>query len=175
MTLRAPESSAPVQAKRSIWLALLPCAALLIVAAILVRRLPRNPQERYWRPKDPSEELLSGVDALIHLAGASIAGRFTPARKREIFDSRIVPTRRLAELAAVSATGEGIRQTSARLFRRLQSRYAELRAAWLADWLERELLGELLAELQAGAVVAQSPAMRTAAQYHCGCPACRTR
>ena len=73
----------------------------------LVRRPPRNPQERYWRPEDPSEELLSGVDALIHLAGASIAGRFTPARKREIFDSRIVPTRRLAELAAVSATGQG--------------------------------------------------------------------
>jgi uncharacterized protein (TIGR01777 family) len=72
-----------------------------------VRRLPRNPRERYWRPEDPSEELLSGVDALIHLAGASIAGRFTPARKREIFDSRIVPTRRLAELAAVSAMGAG--------------------------------------------------------------------
>jgi hypothetical protein len=63
--------------------------------------------------------------------------------------------------AIVSATGEGIRQTSARLFRRLQTRYAELRASWLAEWLERELLGELLSELHAGAVVAQSTAMRT--------------
>jgi uncharacterized protein len=73
----------------------------------LVRRLPRHAGERFWWPEDPNGELLSGVDALIHLAGASIAGRFTPARKREIFDSRTVPTRRLAELAAASATNGG--------------------------------------------------------------------
>jgi hypothetical protein len=35
MTLRAPESTAPVQTKRSIWLALLPCAALLIASTML--------------------------------------------------------------------------------------------------------------------------------------------
>jgi len=69
----------------------------------LVRRLPRHAGERYWRPDDPGPDLLSGVDAVIHLAGASIAGRFTPARKQEIRDSRIIPTRRLAELAAASA------------------------------------------------------------------------
>ncbi len=40
---------------------------------------------------------------MIHLAGASIAGRFSPEHKQEIRDSRITPTRRLAELAAVSA------------------------------------------------------------------------
>jgi len=62
--------------------------------------------------------------------------------------------------AMVSATGEGLKQTSARLFRRLQTRYTELRATWLAEWLERELLGELLAELHSGAVVAESAAMR---------------
>ena len=39
---------------------------------------PRHAGERYWRPEDPGAELLSGVDAVIHLAGASIAGRFTP-------------------------------------------------------------------------------------------------
>src|SRR5689334_10628847 len=66
----------------------------------LVRRPPRRPGERYWRPEDPAPELLDGVDALIHLAGASIGGRFTPARKAEIRDSRILPTRRLAELAS---------------------------------------------------------------------------
>jgi len=65
----------------------------------LVRRLPR-PGERYWRPEDPGPELLTGVDAVIHLAGASIGGRFTADRKREIRDSRIGPTRRLADLAA---------------------------------------------------------------------------
>jgi uncharacterized protein len=75
----------------------------------LVRRLPRHAGERYWRPEDPGPELLDGVDAVIHLAGASIGGRFTPERKAGIRDSRILPTRRLAELAAASqeSTGQG--------------------------------------------------------------------
>ena len=68
----------------------------------LVRGLPRH-GERYWRPEDPAAELLDGVDAVIHLAGASIGGRFTPVRKNEIRASRILPTRLLAELAAASA------------------------------------------------------------------------
>jgi uncharacterized protein len=70
----------------------------------LVRRPARNEGERQWRPEEPEPTLLNGVDALIHLAGASIGGRFTPERKREIADSRITPTRRLAELAAATAT-----------------------------------------------------------------------
>jgi uncharacterized protein len=37
---------------------------------------------------------------LIHLAGASIAGRFTESHGAAIRDSRIGPTRRLAELIA---------------------------------------------------------------------------
>ena len=72
----------------------------------LVRRLPGAGQ-RYWRPEDPAPELLDGVDAVIHLAGASIGGRFTAERKNEIRDSRILPTRRLAELAAASAPPPG--------------------------------------------------------------------
>lgn len=71
----------------------------------LVRRLPRHAGERYWRPDDPSLETLSGVDAVIHLAGASIAGRFTDAHKQQIRDSRIGPTRKLAELAADTNPG----------------------------------------------------------------------
>jgi uncharacterized protein len=70
----------------------------------LVRRLPRHAGERYWRPEDPGPELLYGVDAVIHLAGASIGGRFSPERKKEIRDSRILPTRLLAERAAQAVT-----------------------------------------------------------------------
>ena len=79
--------------------ALLTTSGHLVVP--LVRRLPRA-GERYWRPEDPAAELLDGVDAVIHLAGASIGGRFTAERKHEIRTSRIQPTRRLAELAAAA-------------------------------------------------------------------------
>ncbi|MEV0945027.1 TIGR01777 family oxidoreductase [Rhodococcus sp. NPDC049939] len=66
----------------------------------LVRHAPRTPNERRWNTSDPAEDLLDGVDAVIHLAGASIAGRFTDSHRRAIRESRIAPTRRLAELAA---------------------------------------------------------------------------
>ena len=66
----------------------------------LVRREPAGAGERRWEPTDPASDLLDGVDAVVHLAGESIAGRFTEAHRRAIRDSRIEPTRRLAELAA---------------------------------------------------------------------------
>lgn len=66
----------------------------------LVRHDPRGADERRWRPESPDRSLLDGVDAVVHLAGASIAGRFTEAHKRDIRDSRVEPTRRLAELVA---------------------------------------------------------------------------
>jgi uncharacterized protein len=72
----------------------------------LVRRLPRHAGERYWRPDDPGPELLDGIDVVIHLAGASIGGRFTEERKNEIRDSRILPTRLLAQRAAQAGTGQ---------------------------------------------------------------------
>ncbi|WP_409428446.1 TIGR01777 family oxidoreductase [Mycobacterium sp. SMC-11] len=71
----------------------------------LVRRTAANPGERQWNPDDPDRDLLAGVDAVIHLAGASIAGRFTAEHRRVIRDSRIGPTRKLAELVAATAAG----------------------------------------------------------------------
>jgi uncharacterized protein (TIGR01777 family) len=64
----------------------------------LVRGSARGPDERQWNPDDPDPQLFGGVDAVIHLAGASIAGRFTDKHRDAIRDSRIGPTRRLAEL-----------------------------------------------------------------------------
>ncbi|MEX2121369.1 MAG: GTPase domain-containing protein [Pirellulales bacterium] len=61
--------------------------------------------------------------------------------------------------AVVTATGEGVKQAAARLFRRLQTGYAERRAGWLAGWLERELLGGLLDDLRAGAEAPESQAV----------------
>jgi uncharacterized protein len=71
----------------------------------LVRHPATTSTERQWDPADPDPELLTGVDAVIHLAGASIAGRFTEGHRAAIRDSRIGPTRRLAELIANSADG----------------------------------------------------------------------
>lgn len=55
---------------------------------------------RHWDPASPAPDLLNGVDAVIHLAGAPIFGRFTDSHKAAIRDSRVGPTRRLAEVAA---------------------------------------------------------------------------
>ena len=73
----------------------------------LVRHAARGADQREWNPDRPAPDLLSGVDAVVHLAGASIAGRFTSAHKTAIRDSRIGPTRRLAEVAARSDDGPG--------------------------------------------------------------------
>lgn len=64
----------------------------------LVRRPPSGPDERYWDTEQPADNLLDGVDAVIHLAGASIAGRFTDGHRHAVRGSRIGPTRALAAL-----------------------------------------------------------------------------
>jgi uncharacterized protein (TIGR01777 family) len=71
----------------------------------LVRRPARSKDERQWRADAPAPDLLSGVDAVVHLAGASIAGRFTAGHKAAIRDSRIEPTRLLAQVAADTDNG----------------------------------------------------------------------
>jgi uncharacterized protein (TIGR01777 family) len=71
----------------------------------LIRGPVSGPGERQWNPDSPAPRLLAGLDAVVHLAGSSIAGRFTDAHKAAIRDSRIGPTRRLAEAAAVTVDG----------------------------------------------------------------------
>ncbi|QUR66833.1 TIGR01777 family oxidoreductase [Mycobacterium spongiae] len=74
----------------------------------LVRGTPRDISERRYNPDDPDPGLLTGIDAVVHLAGASIAGRFTADHRDTIRNSRIGPTRRLAELAARTAGGPAV-------------------------------------------------------------------
>ncbi len=71
----------------------------------LVRSDPRGQDERLWNPHDPAPELLDGVDAVVHLAGESIAGRFSESHREAIRDSRVEPTRRLASVAAKTPNG----------------------------------------------------------------------
>lgn len=69
----------------------------------LVRRTPRSPDERRWDPARADVTVLEGVDAVVHLAGAPIAGRFTEQHRSQIRSSRIEPTRLLAEAAAAAS------------------------------------------------------------------------
>lgn len=58
--------------------------------------------ERAWDPRYPADDLLDDVDALVHLAGKPFFQRLTDAHRREVYDTRVRPTRLLAEVAARS-------------------------------------------------------------------------
>jgi uncharacterized protein (TIGR01777 family) len=78
----------------------------------LVRRPARSSEERTWDPDDPDPRALDGVDAVVHLAGASIAGRFTDEHKTLVRRSRIEPTRRLAQTMAAMVDGPKVLVTA---------------------------------------------------------------
>jgi len=70
-----------------------------------VVRLVRGPasgdQQISWEPAKPlPAESVSGFEAVIHLAGESIVGRWTAAKKARISDSRVSGTRNLTEALA---------------------------------------------------------------------------
>lgn len=70
----------------------------------LVRRPARAADEVSWDPVsgrlDPTG--LAGVDAVVNLAGVSLAGVWTPARRRAIRDSRLQATRALVTAIVAS-------------------------------------------------------------------------
>jgi hypothetical protein len=72
----------------------------------VLTRSPRAPGEVQWNPEAASPEwtsTLDGADAVVHLAGESIAGgRWTARRKAAIRDSRVRSTRTL--VAAIRAS-----------------------------------------------------------------------
>ena len=58
-----------------------------------------------WNPARPlASESVSGFDAVIHLAGESVASRWTESKKKAIRDSRALGTRHLAEGLARAAS-----------------------------------------------------------------------
>jgi uncharacterized protein len=67
----------------------------------LVRRPPSRTDEISWDPLQPiSPASVSGFDAVVHLAGESIVGRWNAQKKAAIRDSRVTGTRHLAEAMA---------------------------------------------------------------------------
>jgi uncharacterized protein (TIGR01777 family) len=70
----------------------------------LVRTSARGQDQILWDPARPlSPDSVSGFDAVIHLAGESIVGRWTGGKKQRILDSRTQGTSHLAEAAAKAA------------------------------------------------------------------------
>lgn len=78
-----------------------------------VVRLVRGPasgrDQISWDPSQPlSPDVVSGFHAVIHLAGETIAGRWTEAKKQRILDSRLQGTRHLAEALAKASVAPGV-------------------------------------------------------------------
>jgi uncharacterized protein (TIGR01777 family) len=70
----------------------------------LVRGAATGDGQIAWDPAAPiAPEAVSGFDAVIHLAGESIFGRWTGAKKRKIRDSRVAGTLNLAQALAQAA------------------------------------------------------------------------
>ncbi len=73
----------------------------------LVRRGPRQ-NEVQWNPGEPLDpEKLAGANAIVHLAGKNVAGRWTEKFKQEVLASRAQGTRTLANAAAESYRRSG--------------------------------------------------------------------
>jgi uncharacterized protein (TIGR01777 family) len=71
--------------------------------ACLVRGVASGGGRIQWDPaRSLAPELVSGFDTVIHLAGESIVGRWTEAKKRRIRESRVQGTRNLAEALAAA-------------------------------------------------------------------------
>ncbi|MDP6931565.1 MAG: TIGR01777 family oxidoreductase [Myxococcota bacterium] len=60
----------------------------------------------------PPPESLTGQDAVIHLAGESIKGRWTAKKKRAILDSRVLGTRHLVRALSEAAPRPGVLLTA---------------------------------------------------------------
>lgn len=69
----------------------------------LVRGRAESGSQISWDPLTPFASVaVSGFDAVVHLAGESVVGRWTPEKKRAIRDSRVLGTRHLASALAGS-------------------------------------------------------------------------
>ena len=74
------------------------CAALARERGHEVIGFSRNPKRPGCRPFSTDEAPdVTGCDAILNLAGESVAGLWTPAKRRAIRDSRVLGTRRIVE------------------------------------------------------------------------------
>ena len=70
---------------------------------ISLRRGEASPGSATWNPSTGEIHAGKPLRAIVHLAGESVVGRWTPAKKQRIRDSRVGPTRKLSEEIAKMA------------------------------------------------------------------------
>ncbi len=88
-------SSGPIGA------ALLPQLRAKGYEIVRLLRRPASDSDIQWNPLQPiNPASVTGFDAVIHLAGEPIVGRWTDGKKRKIHDSRALGTRNLANALA---------------------------------------------------------------------------
>ncbi len=81
----------------------------------LVRGRDENGAQVSWDPLAPlSPAKVSGFDAVVHLAGESIVGRWTDEKKKAIRESRVQGTRNLAAWPGRALLGAGRRKKRVR-------------------------------------------------------------
>lgn len=73
----------------------------------LVRRRPASRDEVLWYPEVDTERL-RGVDAVVHLVGETLVGRWTSHQREAIRESRVVGTRLLSSALAAMPDGPRI-------------------------------------------------------------------
>ncbi len=126
----------------------------------LVRRDPRDAAEVRWAPDrgEIDAAALEGVDAVVHLSGENIAGgRWSAARKKRLYDSRIGSTRTLARaLAAMNRPPKVLLSTSAIGY------YGSCGDAWLTESSPAadDFLGRLAVDWEAAAAPAAEAGIR---------------
>jgi uncharacterized protein len=130
----------------------------------LVRHPPRQPGEVRWDPQavdgglDPAA--FDGVDAVVHLSGASIGGGpWTQARKRELRASRVQSTRALVAALAKSPSPPAVLLSGSAV-------------GWYGDTGTREVdeyapagtgfLADLVSDWEAAALPARQAGLRVA-------------
>jgi hypothetical protein len=62
-----------------------------------LERKPRSPEDLAWQDEPAWRAAVERADALVNLAGAPVACRWTPENRREILASRVESTTKLAE------------------------------------------------------------------------------
>jgi uncharacterized protein (TIGR01777 family) len=82
------------------------CVALSRSASRAQAKLPQLTAAHDWSLLDgpPPAEALEGVEAVIHLAGETVVGRWTKAKKRAIRETRVVGTEQLLRGLEAMAT-----------------------------------------------------------------------